>query len=116
VNDQRKKLQKLLIDPGWTTLLVEHKDRLTRLGFHYIDTLLKQSGKSVHVVNLAEDDRADLMDDLVAIVYSFSARMYGQRRAKRHTEQITALLQTGRDVNDRQEDQENQEDKVEAYG
>jgi putative resolvase len=98
VNDQRKKLDKLLVAPGWTILLVEHKDRLSRFGFHYIDTLVTLSGKSVHLVNLAEDDKTDLIQDLVAIIYSFSARMYGQRRAKRQTKQITELLQTGHDA------------------
>jgi predicted site-specific integrase-resolvase len=32
------------------------------------------------------------MADLVAIVYSFTARLYGQRRAKRKTERIVAEL------------------------
>jgi len=32
------------------------------------------------------------MQDLVAIIYSFSARLYGLRRAKKKTEQIIKLL------------------------
>jgi putative resolvase len=34
------------------------------------------------------------MADLVAIVYSFSTRLNGQRRAKRKTERIVRELQT----------------------
>jgi putative resolvase len=42
---------------------------------------------------LAENDNEDLIADLVAIVYSFTARLYGQRRAKRTTERIVQELQ-----------------------
>ena len=41
----------------------------------------------------AENDTEDVMADLVAIVYSFTARLYGQRRAKRTTERIVQELQ-----------------------
>jgi len=34
---------------------------------------------------------------MVAIVYSFTARLYGQRRAKRKTERIVAELQAAGD-------------------
>ena len=43
---------------------------------------------------MAENDKEDLLADLVAIVYSFTARLYGQRRAKRKTERIFQELQT----------------------
>jgi len=52
------------------------------------------SGKRIEVVNVADDDKADLMQDLVAIIYSFSARMYGLRRAKRKTEHIISTLES----------------------
>ena len=92
VNDARPKLLALLRDPTVTLIVVEHKDRLTRFGFRYLDTLLELAGRHIEVVNLAENDREDLLADLVAIVYSFAARLYGQRRAKRKTEAIVAQL------------------------
>jgi predicted site-specific integrase-resolvase len=46
----------------------------------------------MEVVNLAEDGWEDLLADLVAIVYSFCARLYGQRRAKRQTETLIKEL------------------------
>jgi len=93
VNDNRKKLQNLLGQEDWTILLVEHKDRLTRFGCNYIKTLIESKGKQLEIVNTAEDETSDLMQDLVAIIYSFSARMYGVRRAKRKTEKIVKELQ-----------------------
>lgn len=72
--------------------MVEHKDRLTRFGFKYLETLLELTGRYIEVVNIAENDKEDLLHDLVAIVYSFAARLYGQRRAKRKTEAIVEQL------------------------
>lgn len=92
VNDSRPKLLKLLTDGSVGVIVVEHKDRLTRFGFRYIEALLGQQGRRVEVVNLAEDRQEDLLSDLTAIIYSFCARLYGQRRAKRKTERISAEL------------------------
>jgi predicted site-specific integrase-resolvase len=93
INDGRPKLLKLLTDPGVDLIVVEHKDRLTRFGFNYIKELLSMQGRGVEVVNLAGDGKEDLIDDLAAIVYSFCARLYGQRRCKRKTERIISELQ-----------------------
>ena len=92
LNDSRPKLLALLNDPTIMTIVVEYKDRATRFGFRYIETLLHVQGRAIEVVNLAEDDQTDLMTDLASVVYSFCARLYGQRRAKRKTEKITAVL------------------------
>lgn len=94
INDERKKLQKLLMDESVTIIVVEHKDRLTRFGFNYIESLLSISNRRIEVVNLADDGKEDLLNDLVSIVYSFCAKLYGQRRAKRKTEKITEELQS----------------------
>jgi predicted site-specific integrase-resolvase len=92
VNDNRKQFLKLLADPSFTIIVVEHKDRATRFGFNYLDTLLSLQGRRIEVVNLADNGTDDLLHDLVAIIYSFCARLYGQRRAKGKTEKITAEL------------------------
>jgi predicted site-specific integrase-resolvase len=59
----------------------------------YLETLLAQQERRIEVVNPAQEGQEDLLVDLVAIVYSSLARLYGQRRAKRKTERITAELQ-----------------------
>jgi putative resolvase len=93
VNDNRAKFLGLLEDQRIHTIVVEHKDRATRFGFRYLDTLLKGQGRTLEVVNLAETNREDLLTDLVSIIYSFAARLYGRRRAKRKTEDIVKQLQ-----------------------
>jgi len=89
----RDKLLKLLTDSTITLIVVEHKDRLTRFGFNYIEKLLVMQGRRVEVINLAENGKEDLIQDFVSIVTSFCARLYGQRRSKRKTERIIAELQ-----------------------
>lgn len=97
VNDARPKLLSLLEDQSIDLIVIEHKDRLTRFGFRYLDTLLKTQGRAIEVVNQAENGiengTEDLLADLTAIVYSFCARLYGQRRAKRKTEVIVRELE-----------------------
>ncbi|MGZ3584165.1 MAG: hypothetical protein ACXVCX_07170 [Ktedonobacterales bacterium] len=57
-------------------------------------------------MNQAEDGSEDLLADLTAIVYSFCARLYGQRQAKHKTEVIVRELEAKGDA----------EEKVDATG
>ncbi|GHO77283.1 IS607 family transposase [Ktedonobacter sp. SOSP1-85] len=95
VNDNRPKFLALLADPSIGRIVIEHKDRGTRFGFRYIETLLKTYGREIEVVNQAESGTEDLLADLTSIIYSFCARLYGQRRAKRKTEKIVQELEQG---------------------
>lgn len=61
--------------------------------FHYLHTLLNQLWKLVVVVDRADNDKEDLVQDPVAVLYSFSARMYGLRRSQRRTERLLAYLE-----------------------
>jgi predicted site-specific integrase-resolvase len=92
INDARPKFLALLEDPSIDVILVEHKDRASRFGVRYIEALLRIQGRTLEVVNQAENETEDLLADLTSIVYSFCARLYGQRRAKRTTEKMVAQL------------------------
>jgi len=95
LNDNRSKLNYLLEKElkEFKILLVEHKDRLTRFGFNYIDILLKSHNKQIEVINLVDSDKEDLMQDFVSVITSFCARIYGQRRSKRKTEKLIKELE-----------------------
>jgi predicted site-specific integrase-resolvase len=93
VNDHRPKLTKLLLNEEWGTLVVEHKDRLTRVGFGWFETLLGAQGRVIDVSNPAQEETSDLMADFMSIVYSFAARMYGLRSAKNRTTRLIAALE-----------------------
>lgn len=93
MNDNRQILSKILERDDWNILLIEHKDRLTRFGFNYLEKLLNKSNKKIEVVNVTENDKDDLVSDLISIIYSFSARLYGKRKAKRKENIIKFLEQ-----------------------
>jgi len=69
-------------------IVVEHKDRLTRLGFTYLEKYFKRHGVEIEVVNQTLDAKEDLMNDFVSIITSFVARLYGKPRSKRRTEKL----------------------------
>lgn len=92
INDERPKLIKLFKDDDYTKIVVEHKDRLTRMGFNYIKTFIELNGKSIEVVNNTKSDEEDLIQDFVSIITSFCSRIYGKRRSKRNTERIIKEL------------------------
>lgn len=97
VNDSRRKFLALLSDPKADTIVIEHRDRATRFGFRYLEVLLSQTGRRIEVVNLAENDQEDLLQDLLSIVYSVCVRLYGQRRAKKKQLLIGKILAQGQE-------------------
>jgi predicted site-specific integrase-resolvase len=80
INDERSKLHALLRKRDFDILLVNHKDRPSRFGFQRFETLCPFR---IEVINVAEHHVNDLMEDLVAILTSFAARLYGQRRGRK---------------------------------
>lgn len=93
VNDQRPQFLALLADSSISHIVVEHKDRCSRFGVAYIQTLLSTQGRELVIINEAEDGQEDLMQDFVAIITSFCARLYGRRRASRKKTQLLAALE-----------------------
>lgn len=93
MNDKRPKFLKLL-EASPSRIVVEYKDRLTRFGFAYFETLLPKIGCELVVINRDDEDKQDLMKDLVSIITSFCCRLYGLRRgkskAKKVKEEITS--------------------------
>ncbi len=91
MNDKRPKLTKLLQDSTIGIIVVEHKERLARFGFNYIQTLLSEQGREVEVVfqNEIEDD---LVQDFIAIITSMCARIYGRRGNKNRAAKIAECI------------------------
>lgn len=98
VNDARPKLIGLLKKKNYSILLVEHKDRLTRFGFNYLKLLTENQGKTIEVVNSAEEEKEDIVQDFVSVIYSFAAKLYGLKRAKRKTEKIVKEIVENNDT------------------
>ncbi len=89
INENRRGLLKLLnkIRRGEVEkVVVEYPDRLARFGFEYLKFFMESFGVELIVLNGKENEEEvnkRLAEDLIAIVTSFAARIYGQRGAKR---------------------------------
>lgn len=90
MNGERKKLKKLL--EGKEHIIVEHKDRLTRFGFEYIQSALKAQGRRIEVMNQTEE-QMDLVQDFVDVCTSMCARIYGKRGAKNRAKKMLECAQ-----------------------
>ncbi len=86
LNEKRNGLQKLLdmaVKHEIDVVVVEFRDRLTRFGFEYLARFFESHGVRVEVVEESEKGYMDeLVEDFVAIVTSFAARIYGKRSQK----------------------------------
>ena len=92
LNDKRPKLMKLLTDASVGMIVIEHRDRLTRFGFHYIEQLMQMQGRRLEVIFPSDTDN-DLVDDFIAVITSMASRIYGRRTSKRRAEQIKQCVE-----------------------
>jgi len=99
LNDKRPKLLKILNDIDVTHIVIEHKDRLTRFGFNFLQAWMASRQCEIVVVNNIETDKEDLMQDFVSLITSMVARLYGLRRSKRKTEQLIRELKDDKKIN-----------------
>lgn len=89
LNDDRKDLNRLISDIAEykiDTVYITFKDRLTRFGFGYLQTMFKKFGTSIVVLNETTNEQTnsqqEITDDLIAIIHHYSMKLYSDRRKK----------------------------------
>jgi putative resolvase len=92
---RRVKLRRLLADPAVTTVVVTHRDRLARMNAELVEAALSAHGRRLVVLDDGEVTD-DLIRDLVEVLTSFCARLYGRRSARNRA--LKALRCAERDV------------------
>jgi predicted site-specific integrase-resolvase len=92
LNGRRRKLMRLLSDPEVTTIIVEHRDRLARFGFEYIETALMAQGRKIIVMEPGEV-KDDLVQDMIEVLTSFCARLYGKRSARNRVKKAMEVIE-----------------------
>jgi putative resolvase len=90
LNGHPPKLRRMLADPSVTTIVVEHRDRLARFGSEYLEAALVASGRSLVVDQSEMHD--DLVQDMIDVLTSFCARLYGRRSAGRRARKLAASI------------------------
>lgn len=87
LNDNRSgfvKLTEFVIKGELNNIVIEHKDRLTRFQFGFIQKLFKSYGCDIIVLNGVDvSDEEDLAQDIMSLLASFSGKYYGRRSAER---------------------------------
>lgn len=91
MNDKRRKLNQVLADPTVGTIIVEHRDRLTRMNAGLIESTLEASGRRLIVVD-DTDLNDDLARDMTEVLTSFCVRLYGRKSAARRAQQALEAL------------------------
>jgi putative resolvase len=93
LNDKRQKFLEIIEDDTISRIIVEHKDRFCRFGLEPIKRLLLKQNKELFIINEADSNKEDLIQDFISIITSFCARVYGQRRTKKATEKLIRELE-----------------------
>ena len=82
LNDNRRQLNSLFDDDSFDIIIVEHKDRLTRFGFNYLEYLFNHHNQKIEVMNHVDNADEDIINDFKSIITFFCARIYGKRQSK----------------------------------
>ncbi len=98
LNERRRGLHQLLDlarDHQASLVVVEYRDRLARFGLGYLETFLHAFGVRVVVTESPmQDDPQELVEDLIAMTTSVSARIYGKRGGKKMGSTVRQAMAT----------------------
>ncbi len=94
MNDDRTKLNQLfkLAEEGKISkVVIEHKDRLTRFNFKVYLRFFNSHNVEVEWVEevLPKSYEAELVEDMLSLLSSFSARIYGKRSAENRKKKLS---------------------------
>jgi putative resolvase len=76
-------------------IIVEHRDRLARFGVEAVLAALQAQGRKVIVVDHGETPD-DLVRDMIEVLTSFCARLYGRRGARHRAVLAARAAKRGR--------------------
>ena len=80
-----RQLRRVVGDHTVRTIVVEHRERLCRFGFEYLEAAL--AGRGARIVAMDEGElEDDLVRDATEVMTSLCARLYGRHSARRRAE------------------------------
>ena len=96
INENRRQLNRLMrkvSDEDITIVLAEYKDRLARFGYEYIYRYCKSHRTKIELLENHEDKslNEEMVEDMISIITSFSARLYGRRGARNIKNQLSKM-------------------------
>jgi putative resolvase len=94
LNGRRPKLRRILSDPDAMVIVVEHRDRLARLGVELLEAALSAQGRRIVVADPGETTD-DLVRDVIEVLARMCVRLYGRRGGRNRA--MRALTATTRE-------------------
>ena len=99
------KLMDMVENDEVSELIVAHKDRLVRFGFEYFERLCQKHNTKLTVINLEScSPEEEFTQDLISIIHCFSSRLYGLRKYKKNTAQLSRDLKLDASVDTQSEE------------
>jgi len=74
------------------TILITHRDRMARFGVDLLQRVFHDYGTDILVLNECQDmtPQEELVSDMMALIASFSGRVYGLRAGQRRRPQASS--------------------------
>jgi putative resolvase len=94
LSGRRPKLRRILSDPDARVIVVEHRDRVARFGVEHLEAALSAQSRRIVVADPGESTD-DLVRDMIEVLTSMCARLYGRRGARNRA--MRALTAAKRD-------------------
>ena len=91
LNGHRKGMLRILSNVAIEVVVVEHRDRLVRFGFEYVEAALLASGRRVLVME-EQGMTDDIVRDITEVLTSMCARLYGKRSAAQRARKAMLVL------------------------
>ena len=93
LNTRRKginRLFKLVTKGKISEVIVNYPDRLTRFGFGYLNEFFSSYGVKITVLEERENTsvQQEMVDDMIAIITSFSSKIHGMRGRKKVSSKV----------------------------
>jgi len=94
LNENRREFAKIATKGEIDVIVIEYKDRLARFGYKYLEQYYRSCGVEIDIMEIDEEKspQEELVEDMIAIVTSFSARIYG-KRGGRVAKKLTELIE-----------------------
>ena len=93
LNGKRPKLRRILSDPSASVVVVEHQDRLAGFGVEHLEAALGAHGRRIVVADSGETND-DLVRDMIEVLTSMCARLYGRRGARNRAMRAVTATKT----------------------
>ena len=91
---KRPKCGRMLSDRDAKVIVVEHRDRLARFGVEHLEAALSAQGRRIVVADPGETTD-DLVPDMIEVLTSMCARLYGRRGARNRAMRAVRATQRG---------------------